>query len=82
MIRIPNCNDAFELKEIGTILSVYLYLKKGVVKHGDKFTATVVKHGKEINKVDGTYGVIFSGKKHRYDMDLFSIILSDLNIKD
>ena len=77
LTKIGQCLDAFDVKGRGTILAFHLYAPKGKIKHGQKTKISLCKQGNELGVFEGEYAIILSGKKHRYDMDPFSLVICE-----
>jgi len=75
------CNDAFHIQERGLILAYHLYAKSDYITN-DKITAHIVLNGKETHTIDVVLSPIIGGKRHRYDLTPYSLLVTDEIPKD
>jgi len=74
--KLGKCVDAFDLKVLGLILGYDLYSSDNIPNYSE-VKAKIIKEGVEILEVNCVIGYVLGGKRARYDMSRYSIIVTE-----
>ena len=74
MIDLGKCLDAFEIAQRGLVLAYSLYTQSPI-SHGQKVTGWLRRDGQDIRPIQCEFGYVLGGKKARYDMTPFCLMI-------